>query len=195
MDLPIFEVQAIHDNELTAVALVDKPAIERCWMSFSEQKQVKLSANEARHIVTGPLLIPDQLIYRDQGGMKFYLKYSAQSIEQLMLDFMANKRTGEINLMHNEEAKPEGVFIFEIFQSDESRGIKAPSQFEDLPDGTLYASAKINNPETWEAIQSGELTGFSIEAWVHPVEVEQVDYDLAVEFCQLVQAYVNKVNA
>lgn len=192
MDYPIFEVQATTDNELTAVALVDAPAIERTWVKFDQHKKVKLATND-RQIVTGALLIPDQLIYRNQDGMQFYLKYTKESIEQLHLNFMKNNRNTEINLMHIENDKPAGVFIYEIFQSDAERGIKAPDGFEDLPDGTLYASAKVDNPETWTAIKQGEFTGFSIEAWVSPVQIQQSqDEDLIAKFCQLVQEIVNQ---
>lgn len=193
MDLPVYQV-ITEGSELTAVALVDRPAIERAWMAFSEKKAVKLQANESRRIITGPLLIPDQLIYRDQDGMQFYLQYTVQSIEGLLLDFMSNRRNTEINLMHNDAAKPEGVFIFEIFQSDASRGILPPTGFQDLPDGTLFASAKVDNSETWAKIQDGTLTGFSIEAWINPVKVDQELHDLASEFCQLVNKVVNKAN-
>ena len=190
MNLPVFEVQVTNGDELTAVALVDAPAIERSWIAFQKQTPVRLSA--ARQIVTGPLLIPEQMIYRKQDSGEFYLKYTKEAITSLMLNFMANQRTAEVNLMHNENVKPKGVYLFEVFQSDESRGIKAPEAFSDLPDGTLFASAKIEDAETWAAVQNGELTGFSIEAWVTPVEVEQVDIELAAEFCRLVERLVNQ---
>lgn len=189
--IPIYDVTPLHDNELTAVALVDAPAIERSWMAFQEQKQVKLSASP-RRIVTGPLLIPDQLIYRNEEGLEFYLRYTKEAIEHLHLDFMRNRRTSEINLMHNSKDKPNGVFIYEIFQADEERGIMRPTGFEDLPDGTLFASAKIENDETWAGVENGDFIGFSIEAWVTPVKVEQVDHELALKFCQAVEALVNK---
>jgi len=60
--------------------------------------------------------------------------------------------------VHDTSDLSKGVFVFEVFISDASRGIKQPEAF-DLPDGTIFCSMKINNEDIWKRVKSGEVKG------------------------------------
>jgi hypothetical protein len=53
--------------------------------------------------------------------------------------------------------------MFEIWITDESRGIKPMKGFEDAPDGSAFASYSIDNDEVWGDVKSGKFKGFSVE--------------------------------
>lgn len=159
--LPVFNLTIEDDNIFENVSLVDFPAIQRDFIRFAEDTEIKFKVNEEKHIVSGPVLIPDQLIYRRQGGREFYVRFSAEAIEQMALRFFADSRQNEGNVMH--EVEVNGVCYFESYLVNKERGI-APKEFSDLPDGTWFMSAKIENPELWELIKTGKIKGFSIAA-------------------------------
>jgi hypothetical protein len=57
----------------------------------------------------------------------------------------------------------EGVTMFEIWITDESRGIKPMKGFEDAPDGSAFASYSIDNDDVWKDIKAGKFKGLSVE--------------------------------
>ncbi|RYY38599.1 MAG: hypothetical protein EOO08_13845 [Chitinophagaceae bacterium] len=82
--LPLYEVLG---GVITAIAIVDKPAIER-----------GVIANEATRIIYGPVMIPDLKIFRDRGlygPENCYWFFSKETISKLQKTF-----TGRIKLGH-----------------------------------------------------------------------------------------------
>ena len=119
-----------------------------------------MKLDEEKRIVSGPVLIPDQLIFRNQGGRKFYIKYSSETIEQMAINFFQHHRNTEGNVEHTFNVN--GITFFESYILNKERGIE-PIEFKDLPNGTWIMSAKVNNEDVWRLITSGELNGFSID--------------------------------
>ena len=120
--------------------------------------------SESEHIITGPLMIPQQLIYRnsEQFG-EHYVKFSVDTIKQIAIKFSKKGYQKNVNLMHEADMQVEGVTMFESFISDSKRGIKPMEAFKDLPDGTWFGSFYVENPKVWELVKSGEVKGFSVE--------------------------------
>lgn len=71
MDLPIYELKIQEelqdDAEVSFIALVDKPAIQRDFVAFSEENYGQSFAiqDEDKHIISGPLMLADKPIYRN----------------------------------------------------------------------------------------------------------------------------------
>ena len=120
--------------------------------------------SESEHIITGPLMIPQQLIYRnsEQFG-EHYVKFSVDTIKQIAIKFSKKGYQKNVNLMHEADMQVEGVTMFESFISDSKRGIKPMEAFKDLPDGTWFGSFYVENMKVWELVKSGEVKGFSVE--------------------------------
>lgn len=161
--LDVYEVEfddliSIFNN----VSIVTMPAIEESFIKLSKtESEIKMKVDDEKHIISGPVLIPEQLIIRvDASGHKYYIKWSKETIEQVAINFFKNHRNTEGNVEH--QFSVNGVTFFESFLINKERGI-APVEFKDLPDGTWVMSAKITNENVWDAIKSGELTGFSID--------------------------------
>lgn len=160
--LPLYDIEFNDETSIfNNVAIVTEPAILETFIQLSKQDDgmVQLKVDEEHRIVSGPALIPDQPIYRNQGGHKFYIKYSRETIEKMALNFFKNHRNTEGNVEH--QIPVNGITYFESYIVNKDRGI-APKEF-DLPDGTWFLSAKVDNDDVWELIKNGELTGFSID--------------------------------
>jgi len=120
--------------------------------------------SESEHIITGPLMIPQQLIYRnsEQFG-EHYVKFSVETIKQIAIKFSKKGYQKNVNLMHEVDMKVDGLTMFESFISDSKRGIKPMEAFKDLPDGTWFGSFYVENPKVWEMVKEGQVKGFSVE--------------------------------
>lgn len=162
MELPIYKLVINPEDEDTGVdfvALVNMPAIERNFQAF---KSHQFTADEEKRIVTGPLMIPDQLIYRrDNSFGEYYVTYDAEMVKKIAEKFMRNQNSNNVNKEH--KTPVDGVFMFETFLKDSSRGISAPKGFEDLPEGTWFGSYKVYNDEVWNQVKDGTFKGFSVE--------------------------------
>ena len=162
MELPIYKLVINPEDEDTGVefvALVNTPAIERNFHAFKSQK---FTADDEKRIVTGPLMIPDQLIYRrDNSFGEYYVTYDAEMVKKIAEKFMRTQNSNNVNKEHKDQV--DGVFMFETFLKDSSRGISAPNGFEDLPEGTWFGSYKVYNDEVWKDVKDGTFKGFSVE--------------------------------
>ena len=152
----IQKAYAISDAKISYVSLVDKAANRRQFLiTKAEDGQVSfqsvgriLKADTETHQVTGIVYEP---MVEDTDG-----NYMTEvEIEKAAHWFMKNK--GDVDIQHSFEKK-EGVEIVE------SSVTKAEQTIEDnvIRKGTWLMTMEINDPEVWEAIEKGQITGFSM---------------------------------
>lgn len=161
--LPLYYMDmSLEKDGIKQIALVDKPAIERNFVMFNNV--VKFSDHKDRRIISGAILIPDMPIYRrDKENGEYYVMFTKDMCEKALIKLGKQGFNNLFNKQHTEESA-DGVQLFEIFQIDKDRGIKAPVNFEDLNDGSIFGSAKIESDEIWnEYLKTGVFKGFSIE--------------------------------
>ena len=178
MNIPIYDV--FIDDEvigLTAVSFVDKPAIDVDFVYMQEQAQKQLMyLSSDKHEVVSPILIPNQLIYReDEEGNPFYLRWTPETIKQAAIGFIANGFWNNVTIMHasffNKDLKYEDclekdVYLLKMWLiEDEKTDIANTKYGFSLPKGTLMCHYKVHNRKLWNRIKSGELKGLSIEAY------------------------------
>jgi hypothetical protein len=196
MKLPIYDLiinnDENNDAEVSFVALVDAPAIKKEFLAFSEDAEVIKFAiqSESEHIITGPLMIPQQLIYRnsEQFG-EHYVKFSVDTIKQIAIKFSKKGYQKNVNLMHEADMQVEGVTMFESFISDSKRGIKPMEAFKDLPDGTWFGSFYVENMKVWELVKSGEVKGFSVEGMFDYEEPMSEDQKQLAELREILNSF------
>ena len=167
MDFPIYNLlisdKEADEAEVSFIALVDAPAIKKDFLAFKDILKFEV-VSEEQHIITGPLMIPDQLIYRNSEKFgEHYVKFSAETIRQIAIKFSKKGYQKNVNLMHDETLQVEGFTMFESFITNSARGIKPMEAFKDLPDGTWFGSFYVENPEVWDLIKTGMVKGFSVE--------------------------------
>jgi hypothetical protein len=67
MSIPLYELLLTDEGGVFTISLVDEPAIEVGWIKLS--KEIKFVTQSAeKRILFGPLLSPNQPIYRNDNG-------------------------------------------------------------------------------------------------------------------------------
>lgn len=183
-EYPIYDI-VIDDNSLglTAISLVDEPAIMTDFIAFkkmTEQQMIWMSSKEKREIVS-PILIPNQLILRqnDQGEF-YYIRWTADTIRMAAEKYIANGFFNNFTVMHptffNKDMKytdalEKDVYMLRIWTIENSETDDAKVKYGfDLPEGTLMVHFKVHNRKIWQRIKSGELKGVSIEAFTSMIK-------------------------
>lgn len=180
MELPLYELkldEQTNEFGVDIISLVDAPAIEKNYVMFESHK-VEWTANNERMIVSGPAMIPDKLIYRNDANGEYNTVISKETIEAVVLRYMEQGNQSNVNLMHGTNVKD--VFVFESFLSDSQRGIAPMAGYEDLPNGTWFVSMKVNNPAVWQQVKEGKLKGFSIEGFFG-MEKKEVKSEMSID--------------
>lgn len=175
-ELPIYEALITDEIDgITAVSLVDAPAVESDFLKFNKEKEKMLFSidNEEKRIVTGVVLRADFPIYRiTNSGYEYYIVFSRDTIIKMTEKMLKQNTFNNINLNHNDNRFIEGVTLRELFIKDTEKGIN-PKEFEDISNGSLFATYHIENNEVWEQIKQGTFNGFSIECYVDVEEVKE----------------------
>lgn len=164
--IPVFEalIDSI-DTGIYKISLVDLPAVESDFVAFDKQNKVmKYSIeNEEQRMVTGVIMRANFNIYRyDEEFGEYYIKFSPETIKLMTEKMMIDNTFNNINLMHENGTDVEGVNLVELFIKDTDKGIN-PANFDDIENGSLFATYKINNDAIWEQIKLGTFKGFSLE--------------------------------
>ena len=172
--IPIYEAKIASMKEgIFKISLVDLPAVESDFMVFNEKQEVKFSIqDEDQHIITGVVMRANFPIYRISPSLgEYYIKYSPETIKTMAEKMLADGTQNNINLMHEDDSDVNGVYMLELFIKDESKGI-SPKGFEDIEEGSLFASYKIDNEALWKEIKDGKFLGFSLEGIFSLQEIE-----------------------
>jgi len=156
---------------LTAMGLVDVPAIEENWVALSSEKIKLASVDKERRMLYGAALIPEKLILRiDKNNEEYYMKFERETIERLAHDFYKKNLHHTTNLQHQYPVT--GVTIVESWLKEGNSDKSLALGLSDLPDGTWFIGAKVDDDTVWEEVKSGAIRGFSIEGMFTEQSVE-----------------------
>ena len=195
--IEVFELVIDIDDEsgVTAIALVDQPAIESNWMAFSQQIEHKFAVkDEDKRIIEGYFMVADLLIPRiGEHGEKFFVKFSAKTIEAIREKQSRLGMNNNFNLMHDPNKIADGVYMLDNIIIDNERGKVAPKEFEKVPDGSLWGSAKVDNDEIWEQVKDGTFKGFSVEGMFKQLEPVSMDEDLINKLRDTIQDFEKSI--
>ena len=154
------------DLGLTAIALVDDPAVKRDFLCFNEVEPVtlKLGSDDTRHIITGVVCLANTKIYRNSETFgEHYVIFPKETIEKMMVKFSKDGKSNLVNLQHDDKQYIDSAIMFESYIKDSERGI-VPLEFKDIPDGSWIVSYKILDDGLWNEIVTGnKLNGYSLE--------------------------------
>ena len=155
------------ESGIYAISLVDDPATKELFISLSaEQTDIQLATvNEEKRIVVGAVLIPNQLILRNDpdGGEPFNIMFEAETIKGIQEKFVKNGFQNNSTIEHDGKFIEDVTFIETWIKEDEVHDKSVMYGFKQ-PVGTLFAMQKINNDEVWnDYIKTGKVKGFSID--------------------------------
>lgn len=163
---PIYEAFLNDGDEIQLISLVDKPAIERDFVSFNQEEVRQLQYfNEEQQMIVAPVMIPDKLILRYSDALgHFYTKFSKDTIEKIRYQYSKDGNFNNSNLNHKDSIN--GLIMLESWIK-ESKDDKSNSYgFNDLPVGTWFVKYKVDNKEVWQQIKEGKINGVSIEGYI-----------------------------
>jgi len=166
---PVYDckIRATDNTGIFAMSFVEVPAVEELFVALNAAHKVTLVKNKHKQILTGVVLKPKQLIYRndDQLG-EYYIRYTAEDIEQIAQKMM---RTGVAlrTTTHEHESPLKGNYLTEVWIVEDPKRDKAVALgLGELPKGTLCASYKIESAKYWrEQVLTGKVKGFSLEGF------------------------------
>jgi hypothetical protein len=139
-------------------------------------------------------MVADLLIPRiGENGEKFFVKFSAKTIEQIREKQSRLGLNNNFNLMHDPRQIAEGVYMLDNLIIDNERGKVAPKEFEKVPNGSLWGSAKVDNDEIWEQVKAGEFKGFSVEGMFKQLEPVEMEEDLINKIRQTIQDFQKSI--
>ena len=176
MELPIKKaIIDVEDSEmgLKTVSLVSDPAIQINWIKFNKQSEIKLAIqNEDKRIIFTPVLIPNQLIYRNIAGEEFNLMFDKETIELVEQKWVKDNLSSTVDIEHSSKLI-DGVTFFESVLLNNERFATAKG-FEGLPEGTWFLTGKVESDEVWSKVKSGEINGVSIDGLFKTAQVNKV---------------------
>ncbi len=121
--------------------------------AFSEDDQM---------IVTGPAMIPDQLILRkDEYGNPFHVFFSKETVAKIAQKFFEYNKQNNTDINHDDDITTNNTLLESWIVTDPEMD-KSKAMGFNVPAGSWMASYKINDEETWQKIKAGELQGFSV---------------------------------
>ncbi len=174
--IPLFSA-VLSENELEtgifALSFVDNPAVEKHFVALEKAGKphpIRMSIDKMKKIVTGPVLIPNKLILRDEipecNLPKHYIQFSREEIARIAQRLM---KTGVAlhSTSHQHETPLANNYLVELWIIENPALDKAAALgYTDLPAGTLMASVQIADDVYWnEQVLSGKVRGFSLEGF------------------------------
>lgn len=177
MELPVYKIIVNEDDDtgVEFVSLVDRPAIQKDFMLFSQQQKQGYSIqDEEKRIVTGPAMLADLPIYRyDDVRGEYYVTFDAPTIWTIAKKFVRKNFYKAVNTDH-ETPVDSGVHMIESYFIDRERGVMPPKGYEDAKDGSWFLTYLVDNDELWAKVKAGEWKGFSVEGFFDMEEQDEV---------------------
>jgi len=182
----------------TAIATVDNPAINQNYFAFNsslKKYNIQLSSNKDvfkpvdgdKQILAGALMIPEMEIYRvdDATGKEYNVKFTKDTIEQIVKKFSQLNFANNINQMHDPNKIIKDSYLYQSFIINRSMGIMPPLNQSHLPDGTWFGFVYVGDNNVWnEFIKTGIYRGFSIEGNFYERPVTSMETELSEEQCE-----------
>jgi hypothetical protein len=158
---------------IVAMGLVDVPAIEENWIAL---QHIKLSAvNDERRMIYGPAMIPDKEILRVDAGTleEYYVVFRKATIESVAHQFFQKNLHHNANIDHKYPVN--GVTVVESWIKEGDADKSIALGMNELPDGTWFIGAKVEDESVWNDIKAGKVRGFSIEGYFSEVNVSMAE--------------------
>lgn len=165
-NIPIY--QAIIEDEETGmftISLVDEPAVKSNFLCFKKDHKIEnfKVENEEKRLISGVIMRPDFPIYRiNKYGEEYYVTFSRETIAKMTEKWLSDGLQSNVNLQHNPNNYVSDVLLKEVYFKDTEKGIN-PKGFEDIEEGSLFATYHILNEDVWKSIKNGEFNGFSLQ--------------------------------
>jgi hypothetical protein len=164
----VFELVIQDENDyISAISLVENPAIEEDFMYFSKEEVKFQQLNNEKRMLVGPILIPDKQILRLDGDLvPYHVFFSKSTVAKLAQNYLKSKLIDSATLEHDKKIK--GVHLVESWIK-EGKLDKSNSYGMNMPEGTWMGKFYIDESKEgniiWnDYVKTGRVKGFSVEA-------------------------------
>tara|TARA_R110000851_G_scaffold66465_3_gene150324 strand:- start:393 stop:1136 length:744 start_codon:yes stop_codon:yes gene_type:complete len=177
-DLVLSEEELLkQENGLLINSLVKNPAmmVKLAYKSDNTIKHTTIEKMDEQGLITTAVLVPDMLTLEfNENGEPFYEKWSKESVRLTALKAMKEKTLYNVDINHDLNVlSQDDVFLTEVWLVDNPKMDKSNTEFfneqfkqlgyeDGVPEGTLFATYKINSEDLRNKIKAGELTGMSV---------------------------------
>lgn len=143
------------------IALHFNPAIKRAMQMYGSEMKTEMYGDAEEGVIVGPIMIPDMPIPRNHDGEIVEYEFDAESIKNAMFDMTTGGHFNKFNINH--EDRTYGVNITEFWQKEGEEDKSSAYGYGDLPVGTAFIKAHVDDEEVKQLIRDGVLKGFSVE--------------------------------
>jgi hypothetical protein len=144
-----------------AISLVENPAIEVDFIALSKEILQLKTIDEEKRILMGAVLIPDKVIPRDG----YNIVFSKETIKLSQEFFFKRNNNKNSTIEHDANQFVDGFTVIESWIKEDNEKDKSNLYGYDLPVGTWFAMAKVDNDDAWQKVKNGEVKGFSIDGY------------------------------
>jgi len=165
-----YELQyTIGDDGVFCMSLVENPATKTQLVMFDDESKLLQFQDDDKQIVYSVAMRPNMLIPRkDINGEPAMVFYTEETIADLQQNFFKKNYHNGSTINHDGKVRDD-LYIFESWIVQDPEKDKATLLGMSVQKGDWVTAQKIENKEVWQDVKSGKLTGFSIEAYLEPV--------------------------
>jgi outer membrane murein-binding lipoprotein Lpp len=157
------------EDGVFCMSLVENPATKTQLVMFDDESKLLQFQDDDKQIVYSVAMRPNMLIPRkDINGEPAMVFYTEETIADLQQNFFKKNHHNGATVNHDGKVR-ENMYIFESWIVQDSEKDKATLLGMQVKKGDWVTAQKIENAEVWQDVKSGKLTGFSIEAYLEPV--------------------------
>ena len=165
IELVLDEENLQDDNGISAISIVESPAIEEDFIALKNQEFKFAEQDKEKKLLLGAALVPNRPIFRKDstGAEDYYIFFSSETVRKASELFFIKGNQSNSTLEHQSDLK--GLTVVESWivesEKDKSRHYNL-----NVPVGTWMVSVKVDNDDVWNNyVSTGKVKGFSVEAY------------------------------
>jgi len=157
------------EDGVFCMSTVENPATKTQLVMFDDEMKAMQFQDDEKRIIYSVAMRPNMLIPRkDINGEPAMVFYTEETVSDLQQNFFKNNSHNGATINHDKNLRKD-MYAFESWIVEDPEKDKATSLGLQVQKGDWVMAQKVDNPEVWEDIKKGKLTGFSIEAYLEPV--------------------------
>ena len=179
------------EDGVFCMSTVENPATKTQLVMFDDEFKAMEFQDDEKRVIYSVAMRPDMLIPRkDINGEPAMVFYSEETVNDLQQNFFKNNSHNGATINHDKNVRKD-MYAFESWIVQDPEKDKATSLGLQVQKGDWVLAQKVDNPEVWEDIKKGKLTGFSIEAYLEPVltqnEIEMTQEEVDARIKAVIQ--------
>ena len=179
------------EDGVFCMSTVENPATKTQLVMFDDEMKAMKFQDDEKRVIYSVAMRPNMLIPRkDINGKPAMVFYSEETVNDLQQNFFKNNSHNGATINHDKNVRKD-MYAFESWIVQDPEKDKATSLGLQVQKGDWVLAQKVDNPEVWEDIKKGKLTGFSIEAYLEPVltqnEIEMTKEEIDARIKAVIQ--------